>query len=131
MSLESWPGHWFHRRVLLKRLVPACWISYRRTALVGSCAEGPLRLTIDRDVRGVLAGEWRVPALETGALLLNGLVILELKFLRALPLPFKRVVDEFRLAPAPVSKYRLCREAYAGAGRTVGASRSLDEAARA
>jgi hypothetical protein len=127
MSLETWPAHWFHRRIVLKRLGPACWITYRRTALVGSCAEGPLRMTIDRDVRGALAGEWRVPVLEGGAGLLNGLVILELKFLRALPLPFKRVVEEFRLTPAPVSKYRLCREGCAGTTGSIKAN----EAARA
>jgi hypothetical protein len=39
-------------------------------------------------------------------------VILELKFRSALPAPFKEVVQDLRLSPSTVSKYRLCREAW-------------------
>lgn len=131
MSLETWAGHWFHRRIMLKELRPACRIGYRRTALVGSCAEGPLRMTLDRDLRGVLSSDWRLPPLEGGAPLLADQVILELKFLRALPLPFKRLVEEFKLAPAPVSKYRLCRDVCGASSSSAKGVESTSEAARA
>jgi hypothetical protein len=131
MSLETWPGNWFHRRVVVKGLRPACRIAYRRTALVGTCAEGPLRVTLDREVRGVLSDDWRLLPFEGGVPLLTDRVILELKFLRALPLPFKQLVSEFRLEPAPVSKYRLCREAYGIAAPASSRPATSSEAARA
>ncbi len=115
-SPENWPGQWFHQRVLLKGLRPAGRVTYCRTAYVGECREGPLRLTVDRDIRGVLTSDWRVLADESPGLSLTDHVILELKFLRAVPQPFKDVVRDFRLTPAVVSKYRLCREACGGAG---------------
>src|SRR5262249_32058705 len=112
MSIVTWPGHWFHRRLLLRRLRPACQIVYQRTAYVGSCAEGPLRLTLDRRLHGVLTEEWNLTPFEGGLPLLTGRVILELKFRAALPMPFKEVVASLRLSPHTVSKYRLCREAW-------------------
>ncbi len=38
---------------------------------------------------------------------LGGRQILELKFRHHMPAVFKRLVEEFALAPAPASKYRL------------------------
>jgi hypothetical protein len=112
MSVMTWPGHWFHRRLLLRRLRPACQIVYQRTAYVGSCAEGPLRLTLDRRLHGILTDEWSLAPLEGGLPLLTGRVILEFKFRAALPMPFKELVTSLRLNPHTVSKYRLCREAW-------------------
>jgi hypothetical protein len=112
MSLVDWPGHWFHLRLLARRLRPACRIEYVRTAYVGSSPEGPLRLTLDRKVRGLLTGEWRLDGLEGGLPLLTGKVILEFKFRSTLPLLFKGLVAELGLRPGTVSKYRLCREAW-------------------
>lgn len=108
----DWAGHWFHRRLTLRRLVPACRVAYERTAFFGECAEGPLRLTLDRGVRGVPAHEWSLGPVEGGQLLLPGRVILELKFRSALPMPFKELMTGLGLNPGPVSKYRLCREAW-------------------
>lgn len=108
----DWAGAWFHRRVHARGLRPACRIAYLRTAHVGDCAEGALRLTLDREVRGVMAQHWRATSVEGGLPLLHGRVILELKFLNALPLPFKELVEKLSLAPSPVSKYRLCVEAW-------------------
>jgi hypothetical protein len=65
-------------------------------------------LTLDRRLRGVLAGEWTVPPTEGGLPLLTGRVILELKFRSALPLLFKELVQALRLSPCTVSKYRSC-----------------------
>jgi hypothetical protein len=120
-ALDQWEGAWFHRRVASRGLVPASCITYCRTAFVGECPEGPLRLTLDREIRGALCTDWALTAGDDGLPLLEGTVILELKFRRALPLPFKDLVSEFRLNPSVVSKYRLCREAWGipNAGREV------------
>jgi hypothetical protein len=112
MSVVTWPGHWFHRRLVARRLGPACRVSYHRTAYVGACAEGPLRLTLDRRPRGAPAGDWAVGPLEAGLPLLRGQAILELKFRAALPGPFRELVEGVRLSPSGVSKYRRCREAW-------------------
>lgn len=112
MSLVTWPGHWFHRRLLERRLGPACRIAYQRTAYAGSCPNGPLRLTLDRGIRGLLTESWDLDPFEGGLPLLTGQVILEFKFRTALPAAFKSLVQIFRLGPAVVSKYRLCREAW-------------------
>jgi hypothetical protein len=112
MSLVTWPGHWFHRNLLARRLGPACRIAYQRTAYVGAGADGPLRLTLDRRVRGVLTAEWSPAPFDGGLPLLTGQVILEFKFRLALPALFKEVVADLRLRPGAVSKYRLCREAW-------------------
>jgi len=109
---EAWPGFWFHRRLVMRRLQPACRVAYRRLAFAGSCADGPLRLTFDRDLRGVPAQDWRLDPVENGRALLAGHVILELKFRAALPGPFKQLVAEHRLTPHAVSKYRTCCEAW-------------------
>jgi hypothetical protein len=111
MSLVTWPGHWFHRGLLMRHLQPAGLVAYHRTAYVGQCPEGPLRLTLDRCLRGVLCGEWRPDPFEGGRLLTRQ-VILELKFRTALPAPFKELVERQQLSPTPVSKYRLCRDAW-------------------
>jgi hypothetical protein len=116
MSLVDWPGHWFHLRLLARRLGPACRITYERTAFAGTCPGGPLRLTLDRRLRGVLAQDWVAAPFEGGLPLLTGRVILEFKFRAALPALFRQLVADFRLAPAGVSKYRLCREAWGLSG---------------
>lgn len=112
MSVVTWPGHWFHRRLLMRRLLPACHIIYQRTAWVGSSPEGPLRLTLDRRVHGILTSDWNLAPFEGGLPLLTGQVILEFKFRSALPALFKELVQDMRLSPRSVSKYRLCREAW-------------------
>jgi hypothetical protein len=116
LSPADWPGHWFHRRLAARRLGPACRIVYQRTAYVGSSPEGPLRLTLDRRLRGLLTDDgWSLAAFEGGLPLLRGQVILELKFRAALPVVFKELVLGLRLTPSSVSKYRLCREAWGAA----------------
>jgi hypothetical protein len=110
--VSTWPGHWFHFRLLARRLGPACRIAYQRTAFVGACAEGPLRLTLDRSVHGILTDGWGLDPFEDGLPLLPGQVILEFKFRTALPALFKELVQELKLNPHAVSKYRRCREAW-------------------
>jgi hypothetical protein len=111
MSMVSWPGHWFHRSLVFRRLQPACLIAYQRTAYVGSGPHGPLRLTLDRRIRGILSNKWQPVPFEGGVPVLTDQVILELKFRTAMPSLFKELVQSMRLNPGTVSKYRLCREA--------------------
>jgi hypothetical protein len=115
-SSSAWPGHWFHHRLRAGRLLPACRIVYQRTAFAGSCEHGPLRLTLDRRLHGTLTDEWSLAPAEGGLPLLAARAILELKFRSALPAPFRALVRDMGLTASPVSKYRLCREAWGADG---------------
>ncbi len=71
---------------------------------------GPIRLTLDEDLRALpAAGLWFSE--QSGTRLLENQNILELKFRCAMPVPFKYLVEEFALNPRPVSKYRLAAAA--------------------
>ena len=124
LAVLTWPGHWFHRRLLARGLGPACLMGYERTAYTAVTAEGPLRLTLDRNLRGAPAAAWDVTPVEGGLAFLPGQVILEFKYRTALPALFKELLAEFRLTPGRVSKYRRCLEAW-------GLSRGRKEAADA
>jgi hypothetical protein len=110
-SPGDWAGHWFHACLLDRWLEPACRVEYLRTTYAGTGAEGPLRLTLDRHVCGVLADGWDLDPVEGGLPLLPGRVLLEFRFHSALPAAAKDMMREFGLSPSPASKYRLCREA--------------------
>jgi hypothetical protein len=103
------PGAWFHRALLERGLRPVCLVVYERTAYAGLTSEGPLRLTFDRGLRGTPARDWEVLPC-AGREFLGGSVILEFKFRAALPALFKELVQEFRLCPTAVSKYRRCMQ---------------------
>ena len=106
VSEVKWAGRWFHRRLAARQLRPVCHLTYERTALMGATAGGPMRLTIDEDVRAQ-----PVSALSfvggAGASVLDRHMILELKYTAAMPAVFGQLVAEFRLAPCAMSKYRL------------------------
>jgi hypothetical protein len=102
---RSWPGYWFHRRLLARGLKPVCQISYQRLARVAMTPFGPIRLTVDRDLHGTPVEGLKFSG-EEGPLLLDGSSILELKFRRELPPLFKNLLEEFALNPEPFSKYR-------------------------
>ena len=99
------PAYWFFRRVALRRLRPACVIRYARTARMADTPEGPVRLTLDTDV---MATPTTLVTLNPGPgrPLLEGLMILEVKYSGVFPRIFKDLVDEFHLTPRPASKYR-------------------------
>jgi len=106
----GWAGAWFHERLLMRRLKAVCQVSYRRTARVGMTDNGPIRLTVDDDLRGVrvdsvafVPGERSRPVTDR--------TIVELKFTGPIPAIFKRVVETFALEQLRVSKYRLGIEA--------------------
>ncbi|HWL08185.1 MAG TPA: polyphosphate polymerase domain-containing protein [Planctomicrobium sp.] len=112
LTLSDWPGHWFQQCLLRKSLLPVCQLVYQRTAFLGSCSEGPLRLTLDRQIQGQLASDWNVETSEQAIPLLPGEVVLELKFREAMPVLFKQLVAELQLCSTGVSKYRRCLDAW-------------------
>ena len=112
----DWAGHWFHCRINQRKLEPACLISYLRQAYFGHNAEGPLRLTLDREVRSRPAEGWSIAVVNGEAPLLSSHVLLELKYRKNLPALFKGLMQDFALVPAPLSKYRLAIQALGRGG---------------
>jgi VTC domain len=108
---SDWPGAWFARQVTARGLRPVCRVSYHRLALVGTCADGPIRVTFDRTAHGGTANGPTPECVADGHSLLHSEVIVEFKFLASMPVLFKDVIDGLRLGPRPVSKYRRCVEA--------------------
>jgi hypothetical protein len=101
----GWPGHWFRQRLLLRRLLPVCQVSYHRLARVGRGASGSYRLTLDQDVTARARTD--IGFDRTVTAVLPQTMVLELKFHGTPPALFKQLVEAFTLAPAGVSKYRL------------------------
>lgn len=104
--VADWSGEWFREKVVQQERRPVCRLSYVRSAFVRSSSEGPLRLTFDRQIRGVLTPDWAPTLLTEGRMILPGEVICEFKFRDALPAVFKQVIADMQLQPASVSKYR-------------------------
>src|SRR5688572_2375713 len=48
---SHWLGAWFARRLENRKLQPVCEIAYDRTARVGGSDTGPIRLTLDTNLR--------------------------------------------------------------------------------
>jgi hypothetical protein len=101
----NWTGRWFHRRLLARRLRPACHVSYARMARLGANEFGSFRLTLDDHLRADRSGTLEFAGSPATPVLARQL-ILELKFRVTMPAVFKNLVEEFRLNPEPVSKYR-------------------------
>jgi hypothetical protein len=101
---------WFRRRVTVRQLRPVCQVTYRRTARMGDTADGPARLTIDDAIAAVATGAFSFDTRPTVPLL-DGTVIVELKYRGAVPAVFRRLVTSFALEPQRSSKYRAAAEA--------------------
>jgi len=102
----TWEGYWFHRRILTRGLKPLVQVSYDRTARCGSAPTGPIRLTIDTNLRVLpLPDRAFLPGL--GLPLIESQCILELKYVQDIPAIFKMVVERYAISPGRVSKYRL------------------------
>ncbi|MFO1500351.1 MAG: polyphosphate polymerase domain-containing protein [Verrucomicrobiota bacterium] len=108
----GWIGYWFRRRLVARQLEPRCQICYDRVARVGMMPEGPIRLTVDRNVRAFVTGEYQVAEMASWMPLLPDRCILELKFRQEMPPLFKSLLQALSLAPQPVSKYRLSVQAF-------------------
>jgi hypothetical protein len=108
---DAWEGHWFHRRLLARRLQPVCQVSYHRTARVLMHAGETTRLTLDSNL-AAQPSERIGFAHSPGVSLLHDRAILEFKFRGVLPVMFRRLVEEFMLNPEPASKYRMGLSAF-------------------
>jgi hypothetical protein len=106
-SLNGWPGNWFQRRLLLRGLRPVCEIGYTRVARIGSAPSGPIRLTLDSALHVAPTQKPIFGHAGPALPILDGWMIVELKFRSDVPALFKRLVEEFRLVPQTASKYRI------------------------
>lgn len=86
--------------------MPTCYVSYERVARVDTSLNGPIRLTVDRDFLCRRASAFDLPDLSDGHVFFAGLGVVELKYRAAMPAPFKALVRDLGLSPAPASKYR-------------------------
>ena len=112
---HGWSGRWFNDRLETRRLKPVCQVSYRRYARVGSGVFGPMRLTFDEQIAAQpCAGFEFAPA--AGVPALPNHVIVEMKYCVEPPAVLRHVVEEFKLEPEGVSKYRLSLDALNAAG---------------
>jgi hypothetical protein len=103
----EWGGYWFHRRIVARGLRPVCQVAYHRTARVAESENGPIRLTIDRNLHAKpVAGAMFEPG-GPGEDLLDDRLIVEMKFREGLPELFRRAIEEFGLRPETISKYKL------------------------
>lgn len=102
----SWAGFWFHRRLLFRDLRPIVQISYDRTARLNIVDGDTVRFTIDTDLR-VLPMPDRAFLPGVGFPVIEKQAIVEMKYRREMPALLRRAVEEFKLTPATVSKYRL------------------------
>jgi hypothetical protein len=101
----GWAGRWFDERLALRNLHPTCQVTYRRVARVSTTTHGPIRLTLDTDVRALT--QPRVGFVNSqGDAILHNRAVLELKFPVVFPVLFKELVQDFKLSPARASKYR-------------------------
>lgn len=107
---RNWTGFWFHRRLQARGLEPVCQVSYDRIARVAMIRYGPIRLTLDNNLRALPVAGLCFNDQE-GAPILQSRIILELKFRYEMPVLFKNLAEEFALNPQPFSKYRLAAAA--------------------
>lgn len=101
----AWTGEWFQSKIAQRQLQPVCLMTYDRRAWFGDSENGPIRLTFDRHLCGMLTNRWMLehqPGLQP---VVEG-VICEFKFSVALPQLFKRAIEQFQLSPGGFSKYR-------------------------
>jgi hypothetical protein len=102
----GWPGDWFTRRLAARGLAPVCQVAYRRTARGVETSTGMARLTIDEALHAIDVDGIRFRP-QAGIAFLDGQQIVEMKFRSTMPAVFKRLIEELKLSPTTVSKYRL------------------------
>ncbi len=106
-AVPGWPGFWYHQRLLVRQLQPILQIAYERTARVSTNGHGPIRLTVDQDIRAQPAKGLAFAEASGGQLVSDGYAIVELKYRHEMPLLFKELAEQFALNPKRISKYRV------------------------
>jgi hypothetical protein len=101
---------WFVAKVNELQLQPTCRVSYGREAFVAAGEAGPLRVTLDRHIRGVPETNWDLtpvaPRAGTAAEILAGDVVCEFKFRDVMPTIFREAIAALELHAGSMSKYR-------------------------
>lgn len=101
----AFAGHWFHQRLQLRGLRPLMQLSYDRVARVSPGTNGPVRLTIDRNLRALPLADFAfMPPI--GLPFLEDVCIVEVKYQVALPALIKELAATFGLDVQKVSKFR-------------------------
>jgi hypothetical protein len=101
----GWSGFWFHRRVQLRELQPLVQLSYDRVARVGQSSHGPVRLTIDRNLRALPLPDFAfLPPV--GLSFLERACVVEVKYQMELPALFRELAETFCLDVQKISKFR-------------------------
>jgi hypothetical protein len=107
----DWGAPWFAQEVVGLGLRPVCAVTYQRMAFVGGGPTGPIRLTFDRAAVGAPTAAADPVPVADGIPLLADEVVVEFKYLAAMPALFKEAIEAARLAPTGLSKYRRCARA--------------------
>ncbi|MFO0865398.1 MAG: polyphosphate polymerase domain-containing protein [Gemmataceae bacterium] len=105
---EAWEAAWFVRKLVRRRLRPACQIAYSRTAFFGMSENSPVRLTIDRNLIGRQWNQWHLQTMTEGVQLAPEKAMLELKFHNRMPVLLQDLLPKLQAHPAKFSKYRHC-----------------------
>jgi hypothetical protein len=103
---KGWSGAWFGHRIAARRMRPVCQVAYDRVARLAATPYGVARLTLDTHIRAWVTERFEFQDGEPRPVLTDR-VILEMKYRVEMPAVFKALVEEFRLSPGRVSKYRL------------------------
>jgi len=111
---NGWAAEGFRSEIEKRGLLPICRISYLRSAWMTPTATGPIRLTIDRQIRGTPADDWQLTPVNDGRQILEQQFILEFKFRETMPKLFKSLLEQAPLSGAAVSKYRRWMQASLG-----------------
>ncbi len=111
---DGWAAEGFRSEIAKRGLMPMCRISYFRSAWMAPHASGPMRLTIDRQIRGIPADDWQLTPVDAGRQILEQQFVCELKFRETMPQLFKSLLENTPLNGAAVSKYRRWMQASLG-----------------
>ena len=102
---RSWDGFWFHRRIALRRLRPLIQLSYDRVARIGASSTGPVRLTLDTNLRALPLPDCAfLPGI--GLPFLEGFCVMEVKYRVSIPAIFRQLMETFGLQVQKMSKFR-------------------------
>ncbi|MSU64335.1 MAG: polyphosphate polymerase domain-containing protein [Pedosphaera sp.] len=115
----GWVGFWFHRRLIARRLEPKCQIAYDRIARVGSAPDGPIRMTLDRNLRAFPTSDWFVQESGPWTPLLDKQCIIELKYRKVFPELYQSLVSTLNLQAQAVSKYRMAVQKFGWTGESL------------